>query len=327
MDKRRSNLISEESGTIAVIAALGLTVFLGFAGLALDIGHLLSVKNELQRAADAGAMAGARGLWPTTLPIVNNPPLQPNCATAQSVALSVGTNINNKVDGAVLTSAEVTVQTGRWDYPSKTFTPGSAGNTNAVRVVTQATAVKMFFAGILGMGPHNLSATSTAIMDFANSLGKIPLPIAINQPYVQPGQVLFITFTSSLNNGGWFTVPPASANASTFRDYIDNGSIPPLYTGNIINLTNGQDSTVLQDIESHLAQQNGNWDTFLPVVNTSAFTGSQAITGFVPFRVTQADSTSNNKGVTGTVLGLDEAASAQPGGTNFGLLAPPKLVF
>ena len=37
-------------------------VLVGFAALALDIGHLVSVKGELQKAADAGALAGARAL-------------------------------------------------------------------------------------------------------------------------------------------------------------------------------------------------------------------------------------------------------------------------
>ncbi len=323
MKEQTRNRGKEESGSVAVIAALGLAAFFGLAALALDVGHLVSMKNELKRAADAGALAGARGLWPKTLPAPIN--TQPDCTAAQSSALSVSTNSLNKVDQAGLAGSNVTIQTGRWDYPSKTFTPGNGPNTNAVQVITQATA-SMSFAQVFGAGPLNLSATSTAIMDFANSLGKIPLPIAINKQYVQAGQVLFINFTSTCDDGGWFTVPPDSANASTYRGYIDNLSIPTVYTGDIINLQNGQDSTVLQDINSHLTQYNGNWDTFLPVVNTNTFNGSQAIIGFVPFRVTKADSTGTNKGVTGTVLGLDESANAQPGGTNFGLLAPPKLI-
>jgi len=37
-------------------------VFLGFAALALDVGRMVSVRGELQKAADAGSLAGARAL-------------------------------------------------------------------------------------------------------------------------------------------------------------------------------------------------------------------------------------------------------------------------
>ena len=47
--------------------ALGMVVFLGFVALALDIAHLVTVKRELAKAAEAGALSGARGLWPKDL--------------------------------------------------------------------------------------------------------------------------------------------------------------------------------------------------------------------------------------------------------------------
>ena len=43
----------------AVLIAILMFVFLGFAALALDLSHLFVAKNELQNAADAGALAGA----------------------------------------------------------------------------------------------------------------------------------------------------------------------------------------------------------------------------------------------------------------------------
>ena len=38
-------------------------VLLGFAALALDLSHIFVAQNELQNAADAGALAGARFLY------------------------------------------------------------------------------------------------------------------------------------------------------------------------------------------------------------------------------------------------------------------------
>jgi Flp pilus assembly protein TadG len=49
----------DRKGSVLVIVALGMPVLIGMAGLAVDIGALFVVRSELQRAADAGALAGA----------------------------------------------------------------------------------------------------------------------------------------------------------------------------------------------------------------------------------------------------------------------------
>jgi hypothetical protein len=48
-----------ESGAVAIIVGLMLPVLLGFAGLALDLGHWYLTGNQEQKAADAAALAGA----------------------------------------------------------------------------------------------------------------------------------------------------------------------------------------------------------------------------------------------------------------------------
>jgi Flp pilus assembly protein TadG len=54
----------DESGSVAVITAVCLVFLIGFVALVVDVGHLYSVRNELQNAADAAALAGARALFP-----------------------------------------------------------------------------------------------------------------------------------------------------------------------------------------------------------------------------------------------------------------------
>jgi hypothetical protein len=46
----------------AIIVAIVLVVLCGFAALSLDVGHLFSVRGELQNGADAAALAGAKRL-------------------------------------------------------------------------------------------------------------------------------------------------------------------------------------------------------------------------------------------------------------------------
>ena len=73
MKKARKGFWGNESGAVAVYVAVGLVAFLGCAALALDIAHLVSVKRELVKAAEAGALSGARGLWPKDLSTADRP--------------------------------------------------------------------------------------------------------------------------------------------------------------------------------------------------------------------------------------------------------------
>jgi hypothetical protein len=119
-----------------------------------------------------------------------------------------------------------------------------------------------------------------------------------------------------VDNGGWFTDPPDSANAKTIRNYINDAVCPPLSIGDIINLQNGNDTFCLQDVAAKLEVNGGSWTVALPVVNTSKFNQSEAIADFVPCTITSVASNGNPK----------EFASALPGGGKAGTLAPPKLV-
>jgi Flp pilus assembly protein TadG len=56
--KRRAR----RQGSIAIIAAAGIITFLGFCALSVDLGRAAVTRNKLQRACDAGALAGAQEL-------------------------------------------------------------------------------------------------------------------------------------------------------------------------------------------------------------------------------------------------------------------------
>ncbi len=51
-----------DRGSIVVLTTAGLVAFLGAITLAVDVGYLYVVRNQLQNAADAAALAGAQGL-------------------------------------------------------------------------------------------------------------------------------------------------------------------------------------------------------------------------------------------------------------------------
>jgi hypothetical protein len=55
---RRTTMKRRDKGQVLVLVALAIFVLLGLAALGIDVGFMYSVRHELQRSADAGALAG-----------------------------------------------------------------------------------------------------------------------------------------------------------------------------------------------------------------------------------------------------------------------------
>ena len=186
-----------QRGVTAILVAILLVVLVGFTALAIDIGHLVLARNELQNAADAGALAGARFLYNEDGTEVNEDANQTayNAATAnmsENLAVEVLCDFENNSGD---------VQRGHWSFATRTFTPNNSldpvdlwnasteeldNNTyfiNAIRVVTrrQSHPVASFFARIFGHQGFQVSTEAIAYIGFAGTLGpgEVDQPIAI----------------------------------------------------------------------------------------------------------------------------------------------------
>ena len=60
--KRLQRLQRDESGMTYVFIGMGLMAFLSASMLAIDVGMLMTARNQAQNSADAGALAGAIAL-------------------------------------------------------------------------------------------------------------------------------------------------------------------------------------------------------------------------------------------------------------------------
>lgn len=60
--KTGASLKNRQGGAVAVMVGISMVVLVGFLALVLDLGHLYIAKTELQNAADAAALAGAKEL-------------------------------------------------------------------------------------------------------------------------------------------------------------------------------------------------------------------------------------------------------------------------
>ncbi|MBP1777983.1 MAG: hypothetical protein H6Q86_3994, partial [candidate division NC10 bacterium] len=55
--------LTHHRGAAIIFVAFALFLLIAMAGLAIDVGYIYGVRNELQNAADAAALAGAQVLY------------------------------------------------------------------------------------------------------------------------------------------------------------------------------------------------------------------------------------------------------------------------
>ncbi|HEY7585738.1 MAG TPA: Tad domain-containing protein, partial [Candidatus Deferrimicrobiaceae bacterium] len=53
----------KEKGQVMVLFVAGLTALIGMSAVGIDVGYLYTVRHELQRSSDAGALAGASAFF------------------------------------------------------------------------------------------------------------------------------------------------------------------------------------------------------------------------------------------------------------------------
>lgn len=298
--KRLRNLGADQSGAIAVSAAIAMVVLLGIAALALDIGHMMSVKSELQKAADAGALAGARALQ-LIAPV-------PNWTNGQNVATA--TVKENKVDATLLT--DCVVQTGYWDLKwNQSSAPADLKSTGIVPGATDVGAVKvtvskstgknggpltMLFAKVFGINTETLSAHSVAAMVAQSPVASVPpgdaFPVATPISWVQQmwnpnadGASFRIGSSYHSPDGGQWTSFLTDANdVPTIRDLIDNGNATPLNIGDDIWIEPGTKTTLYNEAATRIGET-----VLLPIVCDDFDThASTPLLAWVPFYIEDA---------------------------------------
>jgi Flp pilus assembly protein TadG len=122
--KRPTLQRSGERGALAIILGFSLIMLFGLAAMAVDTGFAFTKKEKLQSAADAAALAGARG----------------GISTVRATQVAT--------DNGFTTGGGTTV----------TVTPGA--NQLTVAITTPQT---FYFASGLGFAPRNITATAVAI--------------------------------------------------------------------------------------------------------------------------------------------------------------------
>lgn len=137
------------SGTILVLSAILMVVMMGFIAMSVDVGYMYNVQTELDRAVDAGALAGASAL----------PNGVADCEMAARTIVAM-----NQVGKSSLSGDNVTVTPGHWNADSRVFTPDSSAP-SAVKVTAQRDDAPLFFAPIWGADDFGVDASAIALFE------------------------------------------------------------------------------------------------------------------------------------------------------------------
>ncbi|MBP7744917.1 MAG: hypothetical protein KA383_02220 [Phycisphaerae bacterium] len=154
-------------GTVVVQVVVCSTVLLGFCALALDIAQLHLARTELQRSADAGALAGA------SVYLENAGLLQSNDLRNIAIQRAQAYAALNVTLGqpTLLDAADVVAGTLDLDNPAAPLDTSGDARFNAVRVLARRTdgssngAVVHNFARILGFAEGGVGASAIAAFD------------------------------------------------------------------------------------------------------------------------------------------------------------------
>jgi hypothetical protein len=173
-------------GTVSVLAAVMMVMFLVIVAFALDLGYIMLVDAELQRTADSAAMAGCWELIDDEM-ASSGIDLSDEIVLARTqavgfAALNKVTALAPVVDRNDANGAEGDVLLGYLSDPSDPnceMAFGDSDRFNAVRVrvhksTTQNGEVPYFFARVLGLQSEALQAEATAVL--LNNVGAFTAP-------------------------------------------------------------------------------------------------------------------------------------------------------
>lgn len=162
-----------QSGAVAIIVALSLPVLVGFAGLALDLGHLYVEKTELQNATDACALAASREL---TCDPAAGPCAASFLLNAENSGLTVAArnNVDFQGNAVAISPDDITFST-TFDSGYVSRAAGADPASKYVKCTAQQTGIVPWFMQVLGAGNQSVSAQAVATLSPSQANCGIPL--------------------------------------------------------------------------------------------------------------------------------------------------------
>jgi Flp pilus assembly protein TadG len=231
--------LRRDRGAVIIYTAFFLVVLLGFVGLGVDVAKFMATRTQLQRAADAAALAGASAVDYATGQVMAD------TATARAIETAA---LNRAFVGGPKT---VTLLANDVTFPSVT----------EVRVTVRRDpstdgALVTHVAQVLGVRSLDLSATATAKAEPAGAIDCGLAPLFVNlpegetpRPGCSPGYVLKVGGGMGSNgNYGGLTYPTCpngecagmgTTGADLYRCLLENGFCCTVASGQTLDTEPG----------------------------------------------------------------------------------------
>lgn len=248
----------DEKGITIVYVALLIVVLLGITAFAIDIGYQRVTRNQLQNAADAGALAGARQLGQNYLDKLSD--LTLSVADRAIYVAEMNSAAGKKLTNANIQNTEPNDIIGNWDATkTPSFTPISSDpslDKNAVQLATQTSFVG-FFSPILGLNSLNTNAIACAALS-GLSEEKPTLPVAIGKSWFTTVGAnrgcTTVAFNDTPNScAGWTSLSTDKDVYKEVEKFIKNPSnIPTLSTGDQVYTKGGVNNQLLKALSDSL---------------------------------------------------------------------------
>jgi Flp pilus assembly protein TadG len=336
-----------QRGVTSLLFALLLPILLGLGALAVDFAYLLTVKNELQNAADAAALGGANYLY------VNG---QPNWSVAIQKAQEAITL--NSAGGITLRNASVTA--GYWNasLPSGTLqslpmTP-TLYDVPALKVVVSKSnqqnsgEVGVYFAKFLGILSAPVSVSSVAGRTSPGSVepgGVFPIVMSQcmfdsywNFNAVPPGpQIDPLTNQNkifqlgnatygSCASGQWTSLDADSNSASFIKNLVTHMNPKLISVGDLIWVQTGVKTSNYDDVNSCSAAGNKSCEyVTIPIANIITGHAHSPISGFACLRILRAVG-GNSKFIEVQMSTNCDANYSGGVGPGYGVVSPSSLL-
>jgi len=235
--KVRACLIgNRQRGSVLLLVTFSLIVLFGLAALVLDVGRMYIIKNQLQNAADAGALRGAKALNGTASGLTTAASKAREAALANDFELATTSLANSDIDvyfastpfPASWTSADAACHSA----PSNCF---------FVRVDARASGIASFFAGIIGIDTNAAKALAVAGRYTVDVMPLAACAIDLdNCPDVTPsgtcgytkGLSYKVSEVNPIGPGTLYWIDPEATtpscdigNANAFRPYVCQGKV------------------------------------------------------------------------------------------------------
>ena len=193
--RRPSAESTGERGVAVIYVAILLVVLLGVTALAVDVGYMMVVRNQLQNAADAAALAAARKLGAIYEPMTYAQQQSYVCTPTDlsSVAQAIALENVAGLESVKVLAPDVII--GQWDSTAHTLTP-TYDRPDAVQVTARRDdtvpdgPIPRIFGVVFralgnAAGGISISATATAALTGQGSSvpGGLPIPVGISQSW------------------------------------------------------------------------------------------------------------------------------------------------